>query len=67
MKTERRHDLKQIWLAKLVNDALLRIQPYWRSIAGVAVILATVVFGVGYVSSSNRADQQAGGRSISRR
>lgn len=60
MKSERRHELKQNELAQRVGASLQLIQPYWRWIAGVAVMLATGVFVVRFISNSQHKAQQVG-------
>ena len=59
MKSERRHDLKKNELADKVAGTVEQLQPYWRAIAGVAVVLATAVFALGFVSSTQRKSRES--------
>ncbi len=54
MKSGRRHELKQNELAHGVEEFWHKIEPYWQTIAGVAVVAATAFFAVTFVSANQR-------------
>lgn len=58
MKTERRHELQENELASWVGDAINKIQPYGRILAGLAVLAAVAFFVSSYLGSRNEEARQ---------